>query len=130
MWLLRLPSFRNTRCRVPSKAAVSSFVVVLPTLPVIATTRAPDRRRTARAMRCSAATVSSTTTETCGPVSGGSAEAWATMAPAAPLPNASATNRCPSKRAPRMATNTSPGRTRRLSIANRPSSVSGRPRWR
>ena len=42
MWLLRLPLFRNTRYRAASSSAVTSFVVVLPALPVIATTLAPD----------------------------------------------------------------------------------------
>ena len=46
MWLFRLPRLRNTSYRVASNAAVSSFVVVFPTLPVIAMTRAPERRRT------------------------------------------------------------------------------------
>ena len=51
MWLFRLPEDRITRCRRPRNAAVTSFVVVLPALPVTATTRAPDRRRTHRASR-------------------------------------------------------------------------------
>ena len=40
----------ETPCTSPTRnSAVSSFVVVLPALPVIATTFAPDRRRTSRA---------------------------------------------------------------------------------
>ncbi len=42
-------------------AAVNSLVVVLPTLPVIATTCAPERRRTFRAIDWSAWVVSPTT---------------------------------------------------------------------
>ncbi len=41
-----------------------SFVVVLPALPVIATTCVPEARRTCRASRCSARVVSSTCTAT------------------------------------------------------------------
>ena len=39
MWLLRLPSVFSTWNRWPKTAAVKSFVLVLPLLPVIATTR-------------------------------------------------------------------------------------------
>ena len=46
--------------RADRNSAVTSFVVVLPALPVIATTFAPDRRRTSRATSCSARVVSST----------------------------------------------------------------------
>ena len=60
MWLFRFPLFRKTRYRVERNSAAISFVVVLPALPVMATTRAPDRRRTSRAMSCSPRVVSST----------------------------------------------------------------------
>ena len=50
MWLFRFPLFRNTRYRADSSSAQISFVVVLPALPVMATTLAPDFRRTQRAM--------------------------------------------------------------------------------
>ena len=46
MWLFRFPSFRITSQRVARNVAASSFVLVFPTLPVIATTVAPERRRT------------------------------------------------------------------------------------
>ena len=49
MWLFKFPLLRNTRYRAARNSAVTSFVVVLPALPVIATTFAPDRRRTSRA---------------------------------------------------------------------------------
>ena len=67
MWLFRLPRLRMVRNRVATTAAVASFVVVLPALPVMATTRAPERRRTPRATSCSARTVSSTTIASAGP---------------------------------------------------------------
>ena len=126
MWLLRLPSLRKTRYLPPSNVAVSSLVVVLPTLPVMATTSAADRRRTTCAMPWSADTVSSTTM-TIAACRGGSAETSLTITPAAPFSIASATNRCPSTRSPRIARNTSPARTRRLSIENPPSVADGDP---
>jgi hypothetical protein len=60
MWLLRLPRLRNTLNCVESRSAVISFVLVLPALPVIATTLAPDRRRTSSASDWSAVSVSRT----------------------------------------------------------------------
>ena len=51
----------ETRCTSRDRnSAVSSFVVVFPALPVMATTFAPDRRRTSRARSCSARVVSPT----------------------------------------------------------------------
>ena len=47
MWLLKLPRLRITRYRDASSSAVTSFVVVFPALPVIATTFVPDSIRTA-----------------------------------------------------------------------------------
>ena len=46
MWLLKFPRLRITRYRVARNSAVTSFVVVFPALPVIATTFVPDSRRT------------------------------------------------------------------------------------
>jgi len=43
--LLKFPRLRNTEYRAARNSAVSSFVVVFPALPVIATTVAPERRR-------------------------------------------------------------------------------------
>ena len=96
MWLFRFPLFRNTRYRVDRNSAAISFVVVLPALPVMATTRAPDRRRTSRAMSCSARVVSSTSTITQPRrrprPSGRSRRDASTSTPRAPRASASATN--------------------------------------
>ena len=91
IWLFRLPLFRNTSKRADRNSATTSLVVVLPALPVIATTLAPDRRRTSRARSCSARVVSSTSMSRAGiaiPASG-DAGAWWTIAPMAPLRAAS-----------------------------------------
>ena len=61
MWLFRLPLFFTTLKLGSSALAVSSFVVVFPALPVIATTRVVTARRIARASACSACSGSSTT---------------------------------------------------------------------
>ena len=45
MWLLKLPAVPDHAIPRLEKLAVTSFVVVLPALPVIATTLAPDSRR-------------------------------------------------------------------------------------
>ena len=42
MWLFRFPRLRNTRYRAARNSAVTSLVVVLPALPVMATTFVPD----------------------------------------------------------------------------------------
>ena len=47
MWLLKFPRLRTTRYRAARNSPVTSFVVVLPALPVIATTFVPDSRRIA-----------------------------------------------------------------------------------
>ena len=62
---------------------MASLVVVLPALPVIATTRAPEARRTARARSCSASSVSATSTITGSAPAGTSTGRWTTT-PAAP----------------------------------------------
>ena len=80
IWLFRLPWFLNTGKHADRNSATISLVVVLPALPVIATTVAPDRRRTSRARSCSARVVSSTSM-----TSGGSVvPASATPAPGGP----------------------------------------------
>ena len=55
IWLFRFPLFLKTGKRADRNSATTSLVVVLPALPVIATTFAPERRRTSRARSCSAA---------------------------------------------------------------------------
>ena len=120
--MFKLPLFRNTVYFADRNSAVSSFVVVLPALPVIATTFAPDRRRTSRAPSCSARVVSATSiTSGAGPAfpASGKAGVAVTTAPAAPAASAAATKSCPSNRSPRMATNRSPGCTDRVSIDHR-----------
>src|SRR5438105_1046446 len=64
MWLFKLPRFRITRYFAPRNSAVTSFVVVLPALPVMATTFVPDACRVERASACNARVVSSTTMTT------------------------------------------------------------------
>ena len=59
-WLFKFPAFFTTRKRDPISSAMVSFVVVLPALPVIATTLACDSRRTYFARSCSARVVSAT----------------------------------------------------------------------
>ena len=104
----------NARRETPPS---TSFVVVFPALPVIATTFAPDRRRTSRATSCSAAGRVVDTIMSASCFAGTDAPSpqhhgRSTTAPRAPRASASATKRCPSKRSPRIATNRSPARER------------------
>src|SRR3954471_7387648 len=111
--LFKLPFFRNTRKRLPRNSAATSFVVVFPALPVIATTFVPDRRRTSRAISCNPVVVFATLTRTDRPPA---PAAWraasildcSTTAPRAPRAIAAPMNSCPSNRSPRIATNSSP----------------------
>ncbi len=117
MSLLRLPSVASTAARVPTWAArtaeIISFTVVLPLLPVSATSGSAKRARQWAARRPSAMRVSATTT--CG--SGVPGAMWREVsAAAAPRRNASSTYSLPSKRSPRSATNRSPAFTARLSV--------------
>ena len=48
MWLFKFPALRYTVYRADRNSAVASFVDVLPALPVMATTDAPDNRRMCR----------------------------------------------------------------------------------
>ena len=129
MWLLKFPRLRITRYRAARNSAVTSFVVVFPALPVIATTFAPDSRRTACASACSAAVVSSTSMTTGaadvppGRRRGARCRATSlapvprgTTTPPAPAASAAAANSAPSNRSPRIATNSSPAPSVRVSI--------------
>ena len=60
MWLFKFPLFFTTTNRVARSAAMASFVVVFPALPVIAMTFVATAVRTACARRCSASSVSGT----------------------------------------------------------------------
>ena len=97
IWLFRFPLFLKTGSPPPGIPATTSLVVVLPALPVIATTVAPGGERHGRDP--AARVVSSTWMTSAGvavPASGDTG-AWWTIAPMAPRRAASPTNRCPSK---------------------------------
>ena len=130
IWLLRFPLFLNTRYRDDKNSADTSFVVVFPALPVIATTRDPERRLTSRATSCNARVVSSTWITTgAGPAAAGrSLGTSCTSAPMAPRARTSPTNRCPSNRSPLIATKKSPTVSVLESIAIRPMCVPASPR--
>ena len=97
-------SLLNDRCeavvtnRDASALASRSFVVVLPTDPVIPTTRSGSRLRATEPIRVSAAAVSATT------IDGTPSTGRSTSAAAAPAAAAAATNSWPSRSA-RRATN-------------------------
>lgn len=126
MWLFRLPRLRNVVKRCASSVAVISLVVVLPALPVIATTVDAARRRITRAASCRPISVSSTAMT--GSVVDVTADASLTTTAPAPRATASVTNACPSNRGPRIATNMSPGAMVRVSIDTVGSSRSAGPR--
>ena len=113
--LLNEASLATTRNRSASTAAVRSFVHVLPVDPVMPTTYAESADRSPRARSSSAAPGSRTATT--GP-SIDPAATWSalTIAAAAPLASASATNACPSERSPGSPTNRLPGEACRLSM--------------
>ena len=113
-WLFRLPRLRNVVNRRASSVAEISLVVVLPALPVMATTVDDARRRMTRAASCRPRSVSSTTIT--GTPAAVTVDASLTTTAPAPRAMASATKACPSKRGPRMATNRSPGAIVRVSI--------------
>src|SRR3989338_8638987 len=125
MWLFRFPLFFTTRKRTERNSAIASFVGVFPALPVIATTRAPLQTRTAWPRSWSALVVSSTSTMAAP--SAPATKRRSTIAPAAPLLTASATNSWPSWRAPRSATKNPPGSSARVSIPMAWISMSGSP---
>jgi len=87
--LFRFPRAACTGAAPPSTARSISLVVVLPLLPVTATTRPPCRSRQARASSPRPRSVSSTSTSRAP--RGAPSGARATMAPAAPPRRASAT---------------------------------------
>ena len=93
-WLLKLAADLSTAQRVPSTAAISSLVVVLPLEPVTATRGIAKRARCRAAKRPRACVVSSTRTR--DTVAGGSSGSACTTRQDAPRPAASITYRCPS----------------------------------
>src|SRR5690606_5604642 len=96
-------------------AAARSLVVVLPLLPVTATTRAPSRCRYQWANRCKAARGWSTwMTAPHNPT--GSGRPRSRRVPAAPRLMAAGIKSCPSKFGPARGTNNSPACTVRLSV--------------
>src|SRR5688572_1790851 len=122
MWLFRFPLFFTTRNRPDRNSAIASFVVVLPALPVIATTFVPLAFRTACARSCNAFVVSATSiTEP------EAANRRSTIAPIAPFPNASLTNSCASNLSPRNAMKKSPGCNVRVSVTMLPISPARSP---
>ena len=131
MWLLKFPRLRTTRYRASRNSLVTSFVVVLPALPVIATTFVPDSRRipcasvlqrrrrvvdfdddgVARQRRAASRTV----------------QPRGTTTPAAPASIAAPANSAPSNRSPRIATYRSPACSVRVSIDTLPNSPPASP---
>ncbi len=118
IWLLKLAALacvgRFGRPPASSARRSASLVLVLPTLPVTAATRARLRARAARPSPSRPRKVSATTSS--GAAAGTSAGMCATMAAAAPAARAEATWSCPSWFGPLSATNRSPFCTVRLSI--------------
>ena len=98
IWLLKFPAFRNTSNSPSRSDAIASLVVVLPTLPVMATTLVPERLRTEAAIDCRAKTVFSTWTKMgiCPSESRVLIDVSDTTAPHAPREIACLTNAWPS----------------------------------
>ena len=113
-WLLNDEAGLSTSPRVASTAAVSSFTVVLPIEPVMATTGTLKRERCQAARRPSERVVSSTRTS--GTWEGGSSGSVCTTTHAAPRTAASARKAWPSSRWPTIAKNASPTWSVRESI--------------
>ena len=91
MWLFRFPLVTSEGPRTERIAPTISFVVVLPLLPVMATTGPANARRRARAHAVNATSVSGTT------ICGRSIGSWrSTSSPEAPRPAAAAAKSCPS----------------------------------
>ena len=117
-----------------------SFVVVLPALPVIATTLAPDRAPDLARRAAAAPTSVSGTAMTAAPVPARSPSRRRPTITSRRRPRraaiASSTNAWPSKRSPRSATNSAPAASDRVSVETRGERRSGgrrRPggrRWR
>ena len=113
MWLLRFPAVAVTRNLVERTAQRSSFVVVLPLVPVRPITGMRKRERCLRARACRASRVSSTAiirSPSDRPLS------LDTTAHAAPASRAALAKRFPSKLSPRRAKNIAPGSILRLSV--------------
>src|SRR4249920_1861352 len=129
MWLLKFPRLRTTRYRPSRNSLVTSLVVVLPALPVIATTFVPASRRIPCASACSAAVVSSTSiTTACRAVGFVRArQSRGTTTPPAPASIADAAKSAPSNRSPRTPTYSEPAFTVRLSIDTSANSVAASP---
>ena len=107
------------RNRVAHTAAAMSLVEVLPLAPVMPTTRADIVRRSSAAS-CRNASPGERT-NTAGPVAERPSRS---SAPAAPLSNASGTNRPPSVCSPGSATNSAPGPAARESVTTELTSTS------
>ena len=106
IWLFRLPSVASTPApSPPRRSARSSLVEVLPALPVIPTTVPRKFLRCSRAIACSAARGSATTS--CGRATLGLARA--TTAAAAPALRAEPRKSWPSRRSVLRATKACPG---------------------
>ena len=117
--LLKLPGVAATASSPTAArkiAAIISFVVVLPLLPVTTATGMSKRLRQNVASAPSECSGSSTAIRL--PASVG-ARLCATSAAAAPDESACCTKSCPSKRSPRNATNKSPGARPRVSVVTR-----------
>ncbi len=119
MRLFKLPAVAWHAATEPRSAAQISFVVVLPALPVMPTTRLPgpasrQTRKCSAAMAPQACSVSSTSTASI-PASAGARPRWTTtrMAPAS---IAGARKSWPSCFSPASATKAPPGTTARLSV--------------
>src|SRR3569832_2153862 len=118
--LLRLPSVTRTSPRSRRIAAIISFTVVLPLLPVTPITGKSNRARHAAASLPSAMRVSGTT------ICGSATSCFVlTIAATAPCAAASETKLWPSCRSPLLATYKSPPRRRRLSLPTDATSASG-----
>ena len=115
MSLFRLPCVTQTERLTPRIEAMSSLTVVLPLLPVTATTGIPNEARHARAIAPSARRESRTSI--CG---SGDAASRETSAPAARCSNACSTKSLPSKRSPGIATNSEPAPSERVSVVTAP----------
>ena len=126
MWLFKLPWVAATRKCWDSTAAEKSLVLVLPLEPVMATTGSVSCCRHQQASRCSASKVSGTTM-TAVPSGAGPLQAC-TTATRAPPARAAAAKPSPSNVGPRMAKNTAPCGSLRVSVATPPlASTAGLP---
>src|SRR6187401_899755 len=126
MWLFRFPALRYTAYPALRNDAAASFVDVLPALPVIATTRAPDLRRTNCPSCWSASSVSSASI-TAAEAGASTVVSRGTSTPHAPAARLPSANAAPSNRSPRSAMNNCPATMRRESVVNPPTTRSAGP---